>query len=397
MKRGAWHQMADRSQKLVLEQLATGTGVGVIISPRDLAKSNATSYASSYREQGASVLYDPQFHIPSYTNSKVLSYPSSQLRGSVSTLNQIGETELGQLAVSLKEENSDLQTDAIIAPAVVYEAGRPDIVELNRQLFLAAKAVGDGVGKPTYSTVFLGSSVTSSRVTIESTLSDVTSLDCDGWYFGFEFPPERVPSDVDYVYRCLWSGLMLACTGRPVLHAYAGPMGVLSHGFGATGAAIGHSQNVWHFSRMRFEPPAGMGGGAGHAPPRHFSKSLWGTIVFPDEVALLSEQLREQVLTESPFSADLVSGIWSRWDANKHLINVICSTVDDISESNDVRKCIGDAEKVLSDAVSLHQKIRQELFVLRDGTDAYQKSWLEAVAQLLELHGSDLDYLEMVK
>ena len=29
-----------------------------------------------------------------------------------------------------------------------------------------------------------------------------------------------------------------------MLHAYAGPMGLLSFGFGATGVAIGHSQNL---------------------------------------------------------------------------------------------------------------------------------------------------------
>ncbi len=166
------------------------------------------------------------------------------------------------------------------------------------------KAVGDATGKPTYATVFLGSSVTGSAVTIESVLSNATALECDGWYYAFEFPAERLPSDEDDVYRSLACGLTLACTGKPVLHGYAGPLGLCSHGFGATGVAVGHSQNIWRFCRERFEAPTGSGGG-GDAPPRFFSRALWGTIVFPNETALLSDELREQVLTHSPFSQPL--------------------------------------------------------------------------------------------
>ena len=77
-------------------------------------------------------------------------------------------------------------------------------------------------------------------------------------------------------------------------------MGLLSFGFGSTGAAVGHSQNLWKFSRDRWEPPVEQGGG-GNAPPRFFSSALWGTIVYPDETALLSNELRAQILTPSQF------------------------------------------------------------------------------------------------
>ena len=41
MNRGAWHQCGDRSQRLVIEQLEAGRGVGVILSPRDLTRDRA--------------------------------------------------------------------------------------------------------------------------------------------------------------------------------------------------------------------------------------------------------------------------------------------------------------------------------------------------------------------
>ena len=54
MRRGPWHQFGDRSQKLALEQLEQGTGVGVILSPRDLQTHNANNYAQQYHALGCS-------------------------------------------------------------------------------------------------------------------------------------------------------------------------------------------------------------------------------------------------------------------------------------------------------------------------------------------------------
>lgn len=394
MERGPWHQMGDRSQKMVVEQLAHQSGVGVVVSPRDLAMHKASEYAAEYHDAAASVLFDPQFHIPNFTNKKFESYPTNDFRTSVSNLNQISDEDLEVLAGALQEENDELETNGIIAPAVVYEAARPDIVNLNQRLFQAARAVGQASGKPTYATVFLGTSVTASQVTIQSVLSNATSLDCDGWYFAFEFPPERIPSQQGDIYRCLSCGLALAGTGLPVLHAYAGPLGLLSHGFGATGVAVGHSQNLWRFSRERWETPTGSGGG-GDAPPRFFSSVLWGTIIFPDETQQLSEDLRQRILTHSPFSDPLIPGGWSRWDANKHLIWMLCSSIGAISSVENARTAAQSAITTLENAVDLHEQIEEELIDLRDDTSAYQENWKVATEQLLSNHDDDFDYLEM--
>lgn len=58
MRRGSWHQCGDKSQKLVKEELQSGVGVGVIISPRDLSFPNAVGYSNEYRDLGAAVLID---------------------------------------------------------------------------------------------------------------------------------------------------------------------------------------------------------------------------------------------------------------------------------------------------------------------------------------------------
>lgn len=58
MRRGAWHQFGDKSQRIAEEQLERGTGVGVIISERDLSRRHAAQYAEAYHQLGAHVLID---------------------------------------------------------------------------------------------------------------------------------------------------------------------------------------------------------------------------------------------------------------------------------------------------------------------------------------------------
>lgn len=371
--------------------------MGVILSPRDLARHTAIAYAQRYHGLGAHVLIDQQFYVPNFTNSKLDSYPICHSRTTASQLHQITDDGLAALASELRTINKELSTDGLIAPALVYEAARPDIVQLNARLFAAAKQVGDDLGIPTYATLILGHSATSSNQTMSTILSQATALNSDGWYYSFEFSPERVPSSREQVLRCCVAGITLACTGLPVLHAYAGPMALLSLGFGATGAGIGHSQNLWRFTRSRW---ALSTGGGGNAPPRFFSSNLWGTITYPDEIAPLTLSLRNQVLTHSPFSTQVSSSPpfldWARWDANKHILNIICSVVANIAADNDPRANANAAITLLQGAVTLHGNIAATGLVLRDNTNTYQANWQAAMNDLLNNRSSDFDYLALL-
>jgi len=390
MRRGMWHQFGDKSQRMALEQLQHGIGVGVIISPRDLSHENARTYASQYHDLGAEVAIDQQFYVPDFSNRKLNSYPTSQYRITVSRLGQLSESELCGVATALQQINSEISTDLLIAPAVVYEAGRQDIVLLNAKLFAAAKAVGDTLGIPTFATVALGQSVTSADQTTQTALSHATSLNADGWYFAFEFGDERLPTSQEGVLRCCVAGLTLACTGKPVLHAYAGPMSLLSFGFGAMGSGVGHYQNLWHFVRGRWEPSGPQGGGGG-APARYFSAALWGTIVHPDETAQLSQGLRNEVMTQSPFITP-----WNRWQANKHLVYTIGSALANIASQTNPRLCAQAAIPVLQTAVAQHAVIDSLGLALRDDTNTYQANWLAAMNSLLAQREGDFDYIELL-
>ena len=90
MRRGAWHQCGDRSQKIALQNLECGAGVGVVISPRDLGYDKAVEYAQAYHDNDAHVLIDSQFYVPEFTNPKLASYPTAKYRRSVSDPADLG-------------------------------------------------------------------------------------------------------------------------------------------------------------------------------------------------------------------------------------------------------------------------------------------------------------------
>lgn len=396
MRRGAWHQFGDRSQKMVLEQLERDVGVGLIFSPRDIRQHLAIEYAEQYQEFGVEILMDQQFYEPTYTNRTMETFSINEFRVSISELRQISDVQLGGVAESLEEIHRNIFAAGVIAPALAYEAGRPDIVDINSRLFSAAKKAGDTIGIPTYASVVLGKSAIANIRTVSAAVSQATSLPADGWYFAFEFEEDRLPADRSAVYRCCVAGIKLACTGKPVLHAYAGPMAPISFGFGATGAAIGHSQKQWKFTRERWQPTVEQGGG-GDAPARFWSTALWGTIVYPDETAQLTADLKERVLTLSPYSVPVgASFAWPKWDSNKHLIYVIANQASECAAKGSAREIASHVRGRLRAAVRLHNEIRGKQINLRDRTDSYQASWAWAVNELLEKNGEDFDFLEMI-
>ncbi len=399
MRRGAWHQFGFNSQKLALEQLENGNGVGVILSPRDLAFEKANEYSEKYRNAGGGVLFDPQFYIPGYTNSKLESYPISDMRQSVSDLCKINDTGLSDISRYLETINSATGTEAILAPSVMYQAGRPDLIDLNRKLLRAAKKTGDSLGIPTFASVLLGSSVIGSDETMDVTMNAVTSLSPNGWYVGFEYEQSRIPHVESTLLRCAKAGLALAKTGLPFIHSFAGPLALLSFASGASGVGIGHSQNLWRFCPERFEPPT-EGGGGGDAPPRFFSKALWGTIVYPDEMALLSTQLIDSIAIKTDYSHSLTFRRpflpWARWEAGKHLVATVCSTVSDLCTLSSPLDCLGYATELLKGAQKIYDNIAATGVELRDDSNAYHRAWINVLERVKNDCQDDYDYLSLI-
>ena len=397
MRRGIWHQFGAQSQTLARDLLNEGVGVGVVVSPRDLRLDTAAERANEFRALGADVVLDPQFHIPKYTNEPLATYGLEQFRQSIGTLGQLPSPEYGRLTERLEEINRRLGVSAVIAPAVVYEAGRRDVQRLNFRLFEAARRAARRLELPVYSTIVLGDSVLASEETLARALGAATSHDCEGFYVAGEFREDRVPSGTSLVKRYLEAMLTIAMAGHPVMHAYAGPMALLSFGAGARAAAIGHRYNLWKFDRSRWGPTPSQQGGPTEYPPRRlFSEALWGTIVYPDETAQLPSELRDKICTRSPFSGPVHSGAdWRPGDSWRHLVCVIGDRGTRVADAGSAKECALSAIAVLEAAVVCQTEVRSHVS-LRDGSDAYQAPWCEALRALLETQGTDYDFLELL-
>lgn len=282
---------------------------------------------------------------------------------------------------------------------MIYKAGRSDVFELNERLLNASKLVGDNLGIPTYATIMLGQSITSSETTIYNALSRITALNCDGWYFGFQFPEERITSSIDYLLRFYLASITFALTGKPIMHSFSGPLGLLSLGLGMTASCIGHFQNLWSFYPRRWQTSTTQQGGGGDAPPRFFSASLWGTIIFPDEIIRLPQDLFDRVITLSPFSqpVSLAHQLpWKRWEANKHLVYTIGSKIASFTDNNDPLITIQSIIELLDNSRNLYQEINNLGIILSDNTDAYQSNWRNSLTTFISEHLEDFEYLTII-
>lgn len=397
MRRGPWHQLGHNSQKLVLEHIGGGIGEGVVLSPRNLVADKSVYYARLYHEVGAAVLIDQQFYNPKFTNPNLESYDINQYRANVSALNQISDIDLSKLTANLRQIHVDVRADGVIAPGVVYESGSDQRIELNAKLFNAAKSVGDSLGIPTYATVVLGKSLINNSHALDKLLSSVTGLNSDGWYYASEFGPERIPSNPEEIVQLCSAGLTLSCTGKPVMHAYAGPTSLLSLGFGATAVGIGHSQTLWKFNIDNWDNNAQTGGN-GKSPARFWSNALWGTIICPDEIIQIPQKdLVQAILTHSPYCIPVINDNtypWPKWDSYKHVVYVMGAIINEMAATRSPKANMETAISVLLKATELHTRINK-LMTLKDYSASYQSQWVKACRTILQKRANDYDYFDL--
>ncbi|UYN89192.1 MAG: hypothetical protein KIT08_08835 [Anaerolineales bacterium] len=398
MKRGPWHQLGNQGQTIAREHLQNGIGVGVVISEKDLPFNSAKEYSTTFKELNADVLVDHQFYNSSFRHKNFDTYPEKEFRVTLSNMANLSRIGLSGLSKALEENLRQLSVTGVIAPAMKYQAGRNEIVDVNAKLFSAAKAVGDSMGLPTFVTVTVDRSSLDSFSAVERILSDVTSLSGDGWYFSIEFGERRIPASSEKVKMLCRAGLKLAMTGKPVMHAFAGPMSLLSYGFGATAAAIGHSHNLWQFSNERWQILSAPRKGPKKPLRRLFSSNLWGTLVYPNEIVRMNAKLRAEALTSTEYSPSLenLDAVWKKGQADRHLVASICREIETISRLGGVSEAAKYAINKLAHAESLYGRIKNTVGTLRDSSNAYHSNWKEALENLLIEGKDDLDYLEMI-
>jgi hypothetical protein len=98
-------------------------------------------------------------------------------------------------------------------------------------------------------------------------------------------------------------------------------------------------------------------------------------------------QLRAQIYSASPFSTQIQINPpflpWSKWDANKHLVHVLCTEAAKSLAEVSLPKASAAAIATLDGAIALHEEIAAEGTDLTDNTNSYQGTWRSALHDYL--------------
>ncbi len=400
MRSGLWHQLGDRGQKIALEQLQSGNGVGVILSPRDLSKPKAVEYSSKYREAGSEVIFDPQLYVPHSRVGKQATYEELiDFRVSASRLAEHSPSEFKTLSKVLRKIGRQFSCTAIMAPAIAMQAGQPEDLRVNLSMLDSARDAADRLDIPVFATIPIGESLVLSETELSDVLSVFTSKSVDGWILMMDLGSDGLCRNPRHLAALCRSVLRLAQTGTNVMHGCAGPHCLLSLACGARGVGIAHSKNMWRLPLSRFEVAEGGGGGA--APIRVFSTALWSTFVFPDEFVRLPKKLRRRVFEPSdwlkinPGADEYIPAKYSQWDANKHLIHALGETVSELLELGTARRVLPRVKEIVHEAASLHDIVGQ-FYDPKDAAAEHHHAWLAVLNSVWMQQRADFDYLAML-
>ena len=106
------------------------------------------------------------------------------------------------------------------------------------------------------------------------------------------------------------------------------------------------------------------------------------------------------MLSPTPFSTNIQATQpylrWDRWSANKHLVHVICKTVEEFAALTDPELVLDSVDQHLSGAIALHNSIASSGVALGDETATYQAPWRAALNSLKANHADDFELLRLL-
>ncbi len=401
MRQGVWHQVGHNLHLRTLAVVKAGIGEGSILSSGDATYDSHKKTAKLLRSAGSQVLIDTQFHTPSLTNPRIETYPYNKYRLALTGQLRAGQPQLDSLAETLEEVNRELRTVAILAPSLIYEPSRPDIVDLNSELFSTAKLVGDSLGTPTIATVGIDSAVAASSIELDNILGHCTSLGADGFYLCYEFPSKLFRATVSDILTFSKTCLKLAACGVPLIHGYAGPLSLLSVGCGAQSVALSPFLSMWAFTKQRLEPSTG--GGDGSQPRRFFSTTLWSRIAIPDDLFFVPQASVSGLLQiHSPFSnvlanSDLSVVKWTKGDSEAHAVWAMGDVLNSLLALKNYRQIARQVIQGLQVAQEWHNHLRELNAHLKAQEETvYHQTWISALTRLLAENSDDFDFLELL-
>lgn len=231
--------------KFLVREWGDGT---VILSPRDLSAAQLDRLAAAVREQGGTVMLDPQLYLPTADHGRLTAqayWPKNPQFWAADILRDL----IGALA----KLNTELGSEALVLPGVV--AARVDDDWLEVQRLVQEEYVRQG-GNPAnaYATVALSGDAARVNDQVERLLEAIEAWEVGGLYLVAEHPQgEYVSSDPNWLANLLDIVAGARLSGKRVVLGYCNHQMLIAACAGADAIASGTWMNVRSFSASKFE------------------------------------------------------------------------------------------------------------------------------------------------
>ncbi len=408
---GAWHQLGAGTHEIAYELLQDNIGEGAIFSHKDLEFRLARGSAHGINTLGKGVLWDPQFFDPEHKPKHSLTYPTQEFRCTEEELIGLSETGKSTLSSALEQVNRDLHCRAVLAPALLYQAGSTKIQAVNRMLFACAKRAGDAIGVPTLASIPFGHSTCVDDSGITAVLNAATSLPADGWYVVFEFSGENYPRKKAEVIRCANACIGLAAVRPNLIFGYGGHLSLPVMAWGAAGAGIGHQKTLWQFLRRRFEDDDSeqakaelkKGGGGKKQIPHFFSSSLWQRLIYTTEVEsvlTLPSSFHSKILVPTDYSPAIQPGQpfkpWDLEQSHKHMLTAWANAITHLSAIPCLSSRNEEAVRQMNEQLKLLEELEPHGISFKSSFKAkHLDMWKDVSTELRTRRSSDFEWAEL--
>ena len=232
-----------KHSRILCHQWKGGT---VILSPRDLDKSQLIQFSSDIRSLNGKVLIDPQFYNPAADHPRLTSYEYWQRN---LTKNNYKE-KIDTLLFELTNLNDQVLCEEFIIPGFMKKSGDTTWQEIHNYIYSRSRIIST---KPIIMTICLSQEVVKSISEISDVITFCEQLDVYGYYLVFEKPSkDYFTDDPNWLINSMDLSLSLKRQNKKVVIGYCNHQQLIMACLQVDAIASGTFMNLRNFDIDKF-------------------------------------------------------------------------------------------------------------------------------------------------
>ncbi|MED4476043.1 hypothetical protein [Oceanobacillus caeni] len=393
-----YYQLGHQDQKTAKELLSLGIGRGVIFSPRHLKVQQLEKYIQEYNSitPHPRIIIDPQIYNPKFQHSD--GYDYGDIVDSTYALED--DITLEQLVNEALDFQLQQGVDTYIIPCnYISQFNNAWLEQLIKLSTIGEEWKREHeIHNDVLLTVACSSSIISNQEFRYELLNTLTGLDVDGFYTVFgntDGNSDILPKDLEYIKGLCDITFRLKQNDYIVIDGYTSYAAILQFPFGLDGFASGGFNNRRLFDPMSFDETDNDGPRT--PKPRFWSIEILNSLIYPDELELISEEGLLEKLVSDPenvptFAKTLynasspaeASESWKRKASWQHYF-WSCQELVNIFKDLNSKQRVDKVFELLENAVEIYKEINRRGIRLRgEAKGEHIIVWLNAFTSYFE-------------